>query len=123
MCKAEGAVLCHEAWARPAAASCRTPTGPAERAGLPAVSGILRSGGPVANEVVAAARPDIRGVAVMLVMNWVAAPVTEALFGGGRFVTDLPGIIGWGTWTVAHLMFGAVLGLWPALRPAQAAAR
>lgn len=59
----------------------------------------------------------IFAVVVMLLMDWAAAPVTEALFGGGRFVTGLPDIIGWGTWTVAHLVFGAVVGgLWPALR-------
>lgn len=57
------------------------------------------------------------GVAVMFVMDWLVQPTVAFLFGGGRFVTDVGGILGWGTWTVAHLLFGGMLGLWVALRP------
>jgi hypothetical protein len=59
---------------------------------------------------------------VMLVMEWAVQPATEALFGGAPFTTQIPETIGWGTWTVSHLMFGAVVGLWPTLRPNDVAA-
>lgn len=72
--------------------------------------------------VVAIAAGMMFGVVVMLFTDLAVAPAVEALFGGGRFVTGVPEIIGWGTWTVAHLMFGAVLGLWPAVRPGDVAA-
>jgi hypothetical protein len=64
----------------------------------------------------------IFALVVMLVMDWAVQPATEALFGGAPYTTDIPETIGWGTWTVGHLMFGAVLGLWPALRPGDVAA-
>jgi hypothetical protein len=29
----------------------------------------------------------------------------------------MPEIVGWGTFTIEHVIYGFVLGLWPALRP------
>ena len=31
---------------------------------------------------------------------------------------DMGRLFGWQSWTVGHVVFGAVLGLWPVLRPA-----
>lgn len=61
------------------------------------------------------------GLAALVLMTFVTAPGAEALFGGEPFVTEIPDIVGWGTWVVGHLMFGVVLGLWPLLRPGDVA--
>jgi hypothetical protein len=52
----------------------------------------------------------VYGIAVMLVMGFLVLPIV----GAGA----MPGMIGWPSFTVEHLMFGLVLGLWPAVRPA-----
>lgn len=64
----------------------------------------------------------IFGLVLMAFMDWIAQPVTDAIFGGGHYVTGIGSILGWGTWTVAHLIFGGMLGLWVALRPRDVAA-
>lgn len=71
--------------------------------------------------IVAVAAGMVFALIVMVLMYWVVAPATDALFGGAPYATEIPRIVGWGTWSVGHLMFGAVLGLWPALRPADVA--
>jgi hypothetical protein len=58
----------------------------------------------------------VYGLAVMLVMAFLALPVIAAVFGGGEPVSDMPRLAGWGTFTVEHAIYGAVLGLWPLLR-------
>jgi hypothetical protein len=52
----------------------------------------------------------VYGVAVMLVMSFIVLPIVG--------VGAMPGMIGWPSFTVEHLMFGLALGLWPAVRPA-----
>jgi len=49
------------------------------------------------------------GLLVMLVMTYIVAPIV----GAPNFFQFL----GWPTWTIGHLLFGMVVGLWPALRP------
>jgi uncharacterized membrane protein YagU involved in acid resistance len=51
----------------------------------------------------------VYGVAVMLAMSVIVLP----LVGAGA----MPGMVGWPSFTLEHLVFGLVLGLWPALRP------
>lgn len=58
----------------------------------------------------------VYGVAVMLVMSFLALPIIASVFGGGTPVSDMPRLAGWGTFTIEHLIFGLVLGLWPLLR-------
>jgi len=58
----------------------------------------------------------VYGLAVMLVMAFLALPVIAAVFGGGDPVSDMPRLAGWGTFAIEHAMYGAVLGLWPLLR-------
>jgi hypothetical protein len=55
------------------------------------------------------------GLAVMLVMGLLALPVIAAVFGGGDPISDMPRLVGWGTFAIEHAMYGAVLGLWPLL--------
>jgi hypothetical protein len=50
------------------------------------------------------------GVAVMIAMSFIVLPIVAA--------GAMPGMIGWPSFTVEHLMFGLVLGLWLAVRPA-----
>lgn len=51
----------------------------------------------------------VYGVVVMLFMSFVVLPIV----GAGA----MPAMIGWVSFTIEHLMFGVVLGLWPVLRP------
>jgi hypothetical protein len=51
----------------------------------------------------------VYGVLVMLVMSFIVTPIV----GAPNFFQSL----GWPTWTIGHLLFGMVVGLWPVLRP------
>lgn len=51
----------------------------------------------------------IYGVLVMLFMSFVIASIVGA--------PNILNLLGWSTWTIGHLLFGLVLGLWPVLRP------
>jgi hypothetical protein len=46
---------------------------------------------------------------VMLAMSFIVAPIV----GAPNFFQ----LLGWPTWTIGHLLFGMVVGLWPVLRP------
>ncbi len=55
---------------------------------------------------------------VLALMSFVVLPVAAELFGGGQPVSDMPDMVGWATFSVEHLIFGLVLGLfWPLLPP------
>ncbi|HEX6208513.1 MAG TPA: hypothetical protein VF058_09185 [Actinomycetota bacterium] len=56
------------------------------------------------------------GLLVMLFMSWVTLPITAEVVGGGEAVEDIPSMVGWGTFTVEHVLFGFVLGTWAAAR-------
>jgi hypothetical protein len=58
----------------------------------------------------------VYGLAVMLVMAFVALPLIAAAFGGGEPISDMPRLAGWGTFAIEHAIYGAVLGLWPLLK-------
>jgi hypothetical protein len=64
----------------------------------------------------------VYGLAVMVVMAFVALPVIAELFGGGEVISDMPRLAGWGTFTIEHAIYGAVLGLWPLLQRSEARA-
>jgi hypothetical protein len=51
----------------------------------------------------------VYGVLVMLAMSFIVAPIV----GAPNFFQ----LLGWPTWTIGHLLFGMVVGLWPVLRP------
>jgi hypothetical protein len=60
----------------------------------------------------------VYGLLVLLVMAFVALPVIASVFGGGEPISDMPRLAGWGTFTIEHAIYGAVLGLWPLTRAA-----
>jgi uncharacterized membrane protein YagU involved in acid resistance len=51
----------------------------------------------------------VYGLVILLLMSFIVLPVV----GAGL----LPAMVGWPSFTVQHLIFGMVLGLWPVLRP------
>jgi hypothetical protein len=59
----------------------------------------------------------VYGLAVMIVDSLIVLPIAASVFGGGTPISDMPQIVGWGTFTIEHAIFGLVVGLWPALRP------
>jgi hypothetical protein len=61
------------------------------------------------------------GLLVMVVNGYVGLPIVASLFGGGKPISDMPTMVGWGTFTVEHLLFGLVLGLVVAAKAAGSA--
>jgi hypothetical protein len=57
------------------------------------------------------------------VMSFVALPVIADVFGGGDPISEMPRLVGWGTFAVEHALYGFVLGLWPLLKGSEARAR
>jgi hypothetical protein len=55
------------------------------------------------------------GIVVLVVMSFVVLPLVG--------VGTMPTLIGWPSFTIEHLLFGMVLGLWPLLRPQDFAVR
>jgi hypothetical protein len=58
------------------------------------------------------------GIVTVLVMSWAVLPAVAELFESGDPISDMPSMVGWGTFTVEHLIFGLVLGVtvmgaWP----------
>lgn len=51
------------------------------------------------------------GLAVMVVMSYIVLPVTASTFDSGDPIRDMPSMVGWGTFTVEHIIYGVVLGL------------
>ncbi len=51
------------------------------------------------------------GAGVLLFSSFVGLPIAAALFGGGDPIANMPQMVGWPTFTIEHLMFGAILGL------------
>lgn len=51
----------------------------------------------------------VYGVVVLLFMSFVVLPLAG--------VGAMPGMIGWPSFTIEHLLFGLALGLWPVVRP------
>jgi len=59
----------------------------------------------------------VYGVAVLLFSSFIGLPAAAALFDGGDPIADMPQMVGWTTFTIEHLMFGAILGVgWAAAR-------
>ncbi len=57
------------------------------------------------------------GLVVLVVMSFVLLPVPAELFDGGKAISDMPNMVGWGTFSLEHVIFGLVLGLWALLQP------
>lgn len=53
----------------------------------------------------------VYGLVVMLAMSYVALAATAAVFDSGEPIREMPSMVGWGTFTVEHAIFGLVLGM------------
>lgn len=51
------------------------------------------------------------GIGVLLFSSFVALPVAAALFDGGDPIAKMPQMVGWTTFAIEHVVFGAILGL------------
>lgn len=51
------------------------------------------------------------GAAVLVIMSVAVLPVVADLFDAGPAIWDMAEMSGWGTFTLAHLIFGLVTGL------------
>lgn len=57
----------------------------------------------------------VYGLVVMLFMGYVGLPITAAVLRGGDMVSDMATLVGWGTFTAEHAIYGLVLGaIWAA---------
>ena len=65
--------------------------------------------------VVAVLAGVVYGLAVMALMGLVLIPSLAGETAGDQLIADAPALIGWPVATVAHLVFGLVLGVWPAV--------
>ena len=54
---------------------------------------------------------------VMLLMSFVLVPAADAVLSGEERVSSFASVAGWGTFTIQHVIYGLVLGLWPVFRP------
>lgn len=51
------------------------------------------------------------GLIVFVISSWIGLPVAAALFGGGDPIRDMASMVGYPTFIIEHLMFGAALGI------------
>lgn len=57
----------------------------------------------------------VYGLMVMLFMGYLGLPITAAVLRGGDMVSDMASLVGWGTFSVEHAIYGLVLGgIWAA---------
>ncbi|MGH2579799.1 MAG: hypothetical protein ACRDHK_04845 [Actinomycetota bacterium] len=54
---------------------------------------------------------------VMLLMSLVLVPAADAVLSGEERVSSFASVAGRGTFTIQHVIYGLVLGLWPVFRP------
>jgi len=55
------------------------------------------------------------GLVGMLVTSFLALPLAASIFGGGEPISGMASMVGWPTFTIEHLIYGMVLGLWAAM--------
>ncbi len=63
------------------------------------------------------------GLVVLVVMSFAVLPVVADVFDGGKPISDMADMVGWGTFSLEHLIFGLVLGLWALLQSSPVQAR
>lgn len=62
--------------------------------------------------VAAAIAGAVYGLVVLAFSSFVGLPIAASLFGGGDPISDMPQMVGWTTFIIEHVMFGAAVGLW-----------
>lgn len=55
------------------------------------------------------------GLVVLVLNSFVLLPIAAGVFGAGEAISDMPTMVGWGTFTLEHAIYGTVLGLAVAL--------
>ena len=65
----------------------------------------------------------VYGLLVMVLMSFIVVPVADAILEGSERLRSPPTTVGWGTFTLQHVIYGLVLGWWPWLRPQEARSR
>jgi hypothetical protein len=53
----------------------------------------------------------VYGILAMAASSLVGLPIAASLFGGGEPISAMPSMVGWSTFTVEHLIFGAIVGI------------
>ena len=53
----------------------------------------------------------VYGILAMAFSSVVGLPIAASLFGGGKPISAMPSMVGWSTFTVEHLIFGAIVGI------------
>jgi len=71
-----------------------------------AAAGLLRLG-----RLAVVAAGTLYGLLVLVVNGFVGLPIVADAFGGGEPIAEMPSMVGWGTFTVEHALYGLVLGL------------
>jgi hypothetical protein len=56
------------------------------------------------------------GMLVLVVNGFIGLPIASHVFGGGKPISDMANIVGWGHFTVEHVIFGTVLGIFVAAK-------
>jgi hypothetical protein len=51
------------------------------------------------------------GIVAMLIMSFAVLPAVAETFDSGAAIRDMPSMVGWGTFSAEHWVFGLVLGL------------
>ncbi len=51
------------------------------------------------------------GILLMAINGLIGLPIMSYLFGGGEPISDMASIVGWGHFTIQHLLYGMMLGL------------
>ncbi len=51
------------------------------------------------------------GLLVLVVNGFIGLPIISYLFSGGQPISEMAKMVGWGHFTVEHLIFGMMLGI------------
>jgi hypothetical protein len=63
-----------------------------------------------ASRGVAVAAGGAYGLMVLVATGFVGLPIVANVFGGGDAIRHMPKVVGWGTFSMEHLIYGVVLG-------------
>jgi len=64
-----------------------------------------------ASRVITVVAGTIFGLLVLVVNGFIGLPIISHLFSGGKPISEMAKMVGWGHFTVEHVIFGMVLGI------------